>query len=484
MFSAMVACKLNSNRLLPVLAASVENLSAEIHAISEGLRGAVNIRIQEMVGRQSNRTGKSSAYGMLIPGIRIEMLAAGVTPMMMAEKLIAAKDEFHPGLVGASAEKTSQAKSEMPQDLATVNVRSPKQLQAWFTSNADAATQTAWPKTPKGGFDFSRKGLGAAPSGAIRNALLKVANARSGLQRGGMVASRDALISPATGCVHASFKLLGTDAGRLSSSGPNVQQLPPGERKAYVARPGYKFVDADAGGLQLRIAAVFGVESMAHAFLQGVDLHALAGGGIDINDPERDAKIAAVDEQSRKSGKAANFSLLFGMSIRTFHARLRSAVDESLTEEDAARVYRAWYQAWPEVAGMQTALFDEARRNGYSTTPGGRIRDYLRDGVPNWHQIRNITLNASIQGADADLIMLVAAYLDIAMIRFEGASIAVLVHDEVLIECKEGDAEEVAKVLDTAWRWAWAQLFPHRLDLGSMSPAFCQPTIGRSFGDV
>ncbi len=383
-----------------------------------------------------------------------------------------------------SADKAKQAKSGMPKDLAGVNCRSSKQLQGWLTGNADEATRNAWPKTPKGSFDFSKKGLGAAPSGDIRNALLKVVEARSGMQRGGMVASREALINPATGCVHASFKLLGTDAGRLSSNGPNVQQLPPGERNAYIARPGYTFVDADAGGLQLRIAAVFGVESMARAFQQGVDLHSLAGGGIDINDPERDTKIAAVNEQSRKSGKAANFSLLFGMSARTFHARLRGSVSEELTEEDAASVYRAWYKAWPEVAGMQDALFSEARRNGYSTTPGGRIRDYLRDGIPNWNQIRNITLNASIQGADADLIMLVAAYLDIALMHFKGASIAVLVHDEVLIECKDDDAEQVAKVLDTAWRWAWAQLFPHRLDLGSMSPAFCQPTIGRSFGDV
>jgi DNA polymerase-1 len=384
----------------------------------------------------------------------------------------------------ASADKANQAKSEMPKGLAGVNCRSSKQLQGWFAGNADNATRSVWPKTPKGSFDFSKKGLGAAPSGEVRNALLKVAEARSGMQRGGMVASRAALINPATGCVHASFKLLGTDAGRLSSSGPNVQQLPPGERKAYVARPGHTFVDADAGGLQLRIAAAFGVESMAGAFLQGIDLHSLAGGGIDINDPERETKIAAVEEQSRKSGKAANFSLLFGMSIPTFHARLRGAVSEALTEEDAARVYHAWYKAWPEVAGMQDALFSEARRNGYSTTPGGRIRDYLRDGIPNWHQIRNITLNASIQGADADLIMLVAAYLDIALMHFEGASVAVLVHDEVLIECKVEHSEEVAKVLDTAWRWAWAKLFPHRLDLGSMSPAFCQPTIGRSFGDV
>ena len=383
-----------------------------------------------------------------------------------------------------SAQKAGHAKLAMPADLCAINFRSSKQVQTWFRENADEATQKAWPKTKKGSFEFSRKGLGSAPSGDIRNALLKVADARSGMQRGGMVASRTALINPATGCVHASFKLLGTDAGRLSSSGPNVQQLPPGERKAYVARPGYTFVDADAGGLQLRIAATFGVESMGRAFQQGVDLHALAGGGIDINDPERDTKIAAVDEQSRKSGKAANFSLLFGMAIPTFHARLRAAVDESLTEEDAARVYRSWYKAWPEVAGLQEALFNEAKRNGYSTTPGGRIRDYLRDGVPNWYQIRNITLNASIQGSDADLIMLLAAYLDIALMRFEGASIAVLVHDEVLIECKESDAEKVAKVLDIAWRWAWAQLFPHRLDLGSMSPAFCRPTIGRSFGDV
>jgi DNA polymerase-1 len=299
-----------------------------------------------------------------------------------------------------------------------------------------------------------------------------------------MVTSRAAQINPATGCVHANFKLLGTDAGRLSSSGPNMQQLPPAERSAYVARPGYVFVDADAGGLQLRIAATYGVESMAQALLGGIDLHALAGGGIDIHDPDRDLKIAAVDAQTRKSGKAANFSLLFGMSIATFHSRLRSDVSETLTQDDAAEVFHAWHRTWPEVAGMQSALFEEARRNGFSSTPGGRVRDYLRDGVPNWYRIRNITLNASVQGADADLIMLVAAHLDISLMRFEGASIAVLVHDEVLIECRESDAQAVAEVLDTAWRWAWAQLFPHRLDLGSLSPAFCQPTIGRSYGNV
>jgi hypothetical protein len=384
----------------------------------------------------------------------------------------------------ASNKVANDTKAMLPGDLADINLRSGKQMAAWFDKVADEDTRRAWPRSPGGNPDFSKKGLAAAPLGPIRNALLKAAEARSGMQRGGMATSREALINPATGCVHGSFKILGTDAGRMASSGPNVQQLPVAERKAYVARPGYVFVDADAGGLQLRIAAVLGVESMGHAFRQGIDLHSLAGGGIDIKDPERDAKIAAVGNQARKSGKAANFSLLFGMSIRTFHARLRATVDENLTEDDAANVYHAWYAAWPEVSGLQDALFVEARRNGFSTTPGGRVRDYLRDGAPDWYKIRNITLNASIQGSDADLIMLVAANLDIALMRFEGASIAVLVHDEVLIECREADAKAVAQLLDTAWRWAWAQLFPHRLDLGSESPAFCQPTIGRSFGDV
>lgn len=384
----------------------------------------------------------------------------------------------------ASADKAAQAMTALPADLATANLRSPKQLHAWFTATADEATQSAWPKTAKGSFEFSSKALGAAPSGPIRNALLNVATARSGMQRGGMVASRLALINPATNCVHGNFTLLRTDPGRLSSSSPNLQQLPQGERKAYVARPGNTFVDADAGGLQLRIAATLGVESMGRALLQGIDLHALAGGGIDITDPQRDVKIAAVDERSRRSGKEANFSLLYGMGTRTFHSKLRSAIDENFTEDEAAQVRGAWYKTWPEVAGMQDALFAEARRNGYSTTPGGRIRNYVRDGIPNWYKIRTVTLNASIQGSDADLIMLVAAHLDISLMRFEGASIAILVHDEVLIECKEKDAEEAAQTLDTAWRWAWAQLFPHRLDLGSMSPAFCRPTIGRSYGDV
>ncbi len=145
-----------------------------------------------------------------------------------------------------------------------------------------------------------------------------------------------------------------------------VRQAPPA---ADVMRDVADFVGdyplvAHNASFDSRFAAVFGVKSMARAFRQGVDLHSLAGGGIDINDPERDAKIAAVEDQSRKSGKAANFSLLFGMSIPTFHARLRGAVSEALTEEDAAHVYRAWYKAWPEVAGMQDALFSEARRNG------------------------------------------------------------------------------------------------------------------------
>ena len=383
-----------------------------------------------------------------------------------------------------SIQKATNAKAALPPDMATVNLRSSKQLQTWFVKTADVATQKSWPRTPKGAFDFSRKGLGSAPSGPVRNVLLGVAEARSGMQRRGMVASREAQINPATGCVHPSYKLLGTDAGRLSANNPNVQQLPPGERVAYVARPGYAYVDADAGGLQLRIAATLGVQSMASALMLGIDLHALAGGGIDINDPDRDVKIAAVDPQARKTGKAANFSLLFGMSIATFHARLRATVDESLSADDAARVYHAWHKAWPEVRGLQDALFAEARRNGYSTTPGGRVRDYVREGIPNWYAIRNITLNASIQGSDADLIMLVAAYLDIALMQFKNASIAVLVHDEVLIECLGSDVHEVAKVLDTAWRWAWAQLFPFRLDLGSESAQFCQPTIGRSFGNV
>ncbi len=238
------------------------------------------------------------------------------------------------------------------------------------------------------------------------------------------------LINPRTGHIHTSFNQCITATGRLSSSDPNLQNIPVrGEdgkeiRKAFIAEPGCLFFSADYSQIELRVMAhLSGDEHMISVFSEGKDLHAATAATIykkDITDVSRD---------ERTKSKRANFGIIYGITVFGLAERL------DISREEAKQLIDGFFETFPQVHDYMERAKEEARRQGYVTTLFGRRR-YLPDINSQNATVRGFAernaINAPIQGTAADIIK-------VAMIRIhrrfqqEGlrSKMILQVHDEL-----------------------------------------------------
>ena len=238
------------------------------------------------------------------------------------------------------------------------------------------------------------------------------------------------LINPRTGHIHTSFNQCITATGRLSSSDPNLQNIPVrGEdgkeiRKAFIAEPGCLFFSADYSQIELRVMAhLSGDEHMISVFTDGKDLHAATAATIykkDITDVSRD---------ERTKSKRANFGIIYGITVFGLAERL------DISREEAKQLIDGFFETFPQVHDYMERAKEEARRQGYVTTLFGRRR-YLPDINSQNATVRGFAernaINAPIQGTAADIIK-------VAMIRIhrrfqqEGlrSKMILQVHDEL-----------------------------------------------------
>ena len=238
------------------------------------------------------------------------------------------------------------------------------------------------------------------------------------------------LINPRTGHIHTSFNQCITATGRLSSSDPNLQNIPVrGEdgkeiRKAFVPEPGCQFFSADYSQIELRVMAhLSGDENMVEVFREGKDLHAATASNI-YKKP-----IEEVSRDERTNSKRANFGIIYGITVFGLSERLNISRDESKLLLDG------FFETFPKVKDYMERAKEEARQKGYVTTLFGRRR-YLPDINSQNATVRGFAernaINAPIQGTAADIIK-------VAMIRIherfqrEGirSKMILQVHDEL-----------------------------------------------------
>ena len=244
------------------------------------------------------------------------------------------------------------------------------------------------------------------------------------------VDNRPTLINPRTGHIHTSFNQCITATGRLSSSDPNLQNIPVrGEdgkeiRKAFVPEPGCQFFSADYSQIELRVMAhLSGDENMVEVFREGKDLHAATASNI-YKKP-----IEEVSRDERTKSKRANFGIIYGITVFGLSERLNISRDESKLLLDG------FFETFPKVKDYMERAKEEARQKGYVTTLFGRRR-YLPDINSQNATVRGFAernaINAPIQGTAADIIK-------VAMIRIherfqrEGirSKMILQVHDEL-----------------------------------------------------
>ena len=273
------------------------------------------------------------------------------------------------------------------------------------------------------------------------------------------------LINPHTGHIHTSFNQAVTATGRLSSSDPNLQNIPVrGEdgkeiRKCFIPEPGCLFFSADYSQIELRVMAhLSGDKNMIEAFREGYDIHAATAARIykeDINNVTRDQRTKA---------KRANFGIIYGITVFGLAERLEISRDE------AKQLIDGYFETFPQVHDYMEKAKQLAREHGYAETFFHRRR-YLPDITSHNATVRNFAernaINAPIQGSAADIIK-------IAMIRIyerfrrEGikSKMILQVHDELNFSVLPEEKEQVEKIVLEEMQNAYTLQVPLVADSG------------------
>ncbi len=253
-------------------------------------------------------------------------------------------------------------------------------------------------------------------------------------------------VSQKDGRVHTTFNQALTSTGRLSSSNPNLQNIPvrteEGQqiRRAFVASPGHVIMSADYSQIELRIMAhCCGDEHMTEAFRNGLDVHSAMAAKIFHKE------LAQVTAQDRRMAKTANFGIMYGISAFGLAQRL----DVSRTQ--ASELINDYFASFPSIKVFLDKVLQDARANGYVQTLFGRRR-YVPDVNSTNGNVRSVAernaINAPIQGTAADIIKLamIGVHKELG-VRGLSAKMILQIHDELLLEVPQSEIEEVKDLL-------------------------------------
>ncbi|MBF0370373.1 MAG: DNA polymerase I [Magnetococcales bacterium] len=277
-----------------------------------------------------------------------------------------------------------------------------------------------------------------------------------------------ALIHPETGRVHTSYNQAVTLTGRLSSSDPNLQNIPirteegRAIRGAFIAPKGWQLLSADYSQIELRLLAHLGkVERLMAAFREGIDVHSATASEL------FDTPADQVSDDERRMAKTINFGLIYGMSAFGLAKRLEI---NNFQARDYMDRYFLRYQGVREY--MDHAI-EEARRKGYAETLWGRrcrIRD-IENTNRNLREFAERTaINAPLQGSAADLIKIAMIRLHKALNQGNFKSRMILqVHDELVLEVPDEELERVKPVIREAMEGAASLSVPLVVDIGTGS---------------
>ncbi len=248
------------------------------------------------------------------------------------------------------------------------------------------------------------------------------------------------------GRIRTTFQNLVTATGRLSSTEPNLQNIPVRTdlgaeiRKMFVPKDGYVLVDADYSQIELRVLAHIARDSaMQKAFNEGLDIHTATASQVFGVAPE------AVTPLQRRNAKAVNFGIVYGIS------EFSLAEDIGVSRYQAKDYIESYLTNFAGVKAYMKQVVEDARGKGYTATIYGRKR-YIPELTSSNFNVRQgaerIALNTPIQGTAADLIKLAMIRVDRALAeKYPEAKLLLQVHDELIVECPEAIAEDVAKLV-------------------------------------
>jgi DNA polymerase-1 len=274
-------------------------------------------------------------------------------------------------------------------------------------------------------------------------------------------------VNPRTHRVHTSYALAATTTGRLSSSEPNLQNIPIRNeegrkiRRAFIAGPGFKLISADYSQIELRLLAhIADIPPLRQAFADELDIHAMTASemfGVPILDMPSDV---------RRRAKAINFGIIYGISAFGLANQL------GIAREEAGAYIRKYFERFPGIRDYMEATKKRARADGYVSTIFGRKCHFprIKSGNPSERAFyERAAINAPIQGSAADIIRRAMTRMDEALARAElSAQMLLQVHDELVFEAPDDEIEATmelaSKVMVEAPEPAVRMAVPLRVD--------------------
>lgn len=255
------------------------------------------------------------------------------------------------------------------------------------------------------------------------------------------------------GRIHTNFQQTVTATGRLSSTDPNLQNIPIRMelgrmiRKVFLPKDGYIFVDADYSQIELRILAhMSGDEMLIQAYREAQDIHRMTASQV-FHTP-----FEEVTDLQRRNAKAVNFGIVYGISS------FGLSQDLSISKKEAQEYIERYFESYPKIKEFLDGCVEKAKKDGYSVTMFGRRRPLPEISSSNFMQRsfgERIAMNAPIQGTAADIIKIAMNRVHRRLID-EGLKSRLLlqVHDELLIEAAPDEVDEVKKILDEEMKGA------------------------------
>ena len=267
------------------------------------------------------------------------------------------------------------------------------------------------------------------------------------------------------GRVHTTYNQSNTQTGRLSSTNPNIQNIPirtaEGRelRKLFTASEGNVLVDADYSQIELRLLAHFsGCKELIEAYCNGKDIHAITASQV------FDVPLEEVTSNMRRDAKAVNFGIIYGISA------FGLATDLSISGKRAKEYIERYFESYSDVKTYMNANVSKAATDGYVETLFGRRR-VINELRSSNHNVRGFgeraAMNMPLQGSSADIIKL--AMINVAKrLETEGfkAKLVLQVHDELVIDCPKDEVEQVSALLQHEMENAVSLKVPLTVEVG------------------
>ena len=266
------------------------------------------------------------------------------------------------------------------------------------------------------------------------------------------------------GRIHTSFNQTITATGRLSSTEPNLQNIPIRMelgrliRKVFVPKAGAKFIDADYSQIELRVLAhISGDEQLIEAYREAQDIHRMTASQV-FHVP-----FDEVTELQRRNAKAVNFGIVYGISS------FGLSQDLSITRKEAQDYIEQYFHTYPKIKEFLDRTVEQAKRDGYVTSLYGRKRPVPELSSSNFMQRsfgERVAMNSPIQGTAADIIKIAMNRVR-KRLEAEGlkSRLILQVHDELLIEAEENELEQVERLLREEMQHAAELSVPLEVDV-------------------